>query len=137
MKKFSLILLLLTTFLYAETDNVTSKLFLDSESFELDHESAYGVTNSYSFLVMEHHIQTESALVLHYGTRVGVVFEDYTATNGFGPNSDQYGTIIEANLGFDYDIQEYQTLSFKGSRSQNDLEHLIGTQLRVMYEYKF
>ncbi|MGB5965601.1 MAG: hypothetical protein WBF77_12805 [Sulfurimonadaceae bacterium] len=39
MKKLSLILLLLTTILYAEKSDIISKLTLDSESFELDHES--------------------------------------------------------------------------------------------------
>ncbi len=86
---------------------------------------------------MEHQIHTDNALTLHYGTRLGVIFEDYTAANGFGPSSDQYGAVFEANLGLDYDIKRYQTLSLEGVRSQNELYNQIGSQVRFMYECRF
>jgi len=137
MKKVSLILLFITTLLYAESDDITSKLVLDSESFELAHESVYGVTNSYSFLVAEHQIHAEGCLVFYYGTKVGFVIEDYTAANGFGPDAEKFGTIFEANLGMDYDIQKYQKLSLEGSRSQNEMHNQLDSQVKVGYQYKF
>ena len=137
MKKFSLLLLLAATFLHAESDSARSTIVLDSENFKLDHESAYGVTNSYSFFVAEHQIHADDCLLFYYGTKVGVVIEDHTAENGFGQNAEKYGTIIKANLGVDYDLKDYQKLSFEGSHSQNDLHRQIESRLNLRYHYRF
>ena len=137
MKKISLILLFITTFSHAESDSTRSTIVLDSENFELDHESAYGVTNSYSLFIAEHQIHADDCLVFYYGTKVGVVIEDHTAENGFGPNAEKYGTIIKANLGVNYDLRDYQKLSFEGSHSQNDLYRQIESRLKLRYQYRF
>ena len=137
MRKIILTLLFVTALVYAESDDVTSKLVLDSESFELDHESIYGVTNSYSFFVAEHQIHANDCLVFYYGTKIGFVIEDYTAKNGFGQNSEQYGTIIKANLGMDYDLKSFQKLSLEGSHVQDELHKQIESQIKVGYQYKF
>jgi hypothetical protein len=89
MKKTSLLLLLITPLLYAEPEEITSNLVLESESFELDHQLEYGITNNYSFLIAEHQIHADRCLVFYYGTKVGFVIEDYTADNGFGPDTEQ------------------------------------------------
>ncbi|MGB5965600.1 MAG: hypothetical protein WBF77_12800 [Sulfurimonadaceae bacterium] len=65
------------------------------------------------------------------------MIEDYTAKNGFGPNAEKYGTIIKANLRMDYDLKEYQKLSFEGSHSQNELHQQVESQVRIGYQYKF
>lgn len=137
MKKITQILLFFTVILYAGPDDITSKLVLESESFDLDHESSYGVTNSYSFFVAEHQIHAEGCLVFYYGTKIGFVSEDYTAENGFGPYAEKFGTIIEANLGMNYDIQKYQKLSLEGVRSQNELHNQLDSLIKVGYQYKF
>ena len=137
MRKIILTLLFVTALVYAESDDVTSKLVLDSENFELDHESIYGVTNSYSFFVAEHQIHADECLVFYYGTKIGFIIEDYTAENGFGPNSEKYGTIIKANLGMDYDLKSLQKLSFEGSHSQDELHKQTESQIRVGYQYRF
>ena len=137
MKKIILLLLFFTVLLYAEPDKATSKLVLESESFELDHESVYGVTNSYSFFVAEHHIHADDSLLFYYGTKVGFVIEDHTASNGFGPNTENYGTIFKANLGIDYDLKSLQKLSFKGSHSQDELHDHAESQIKIGYHYKF
>ena len=137
MKKISLTLLFITTYLYAEPNDVKSKLVLESENFKLDHESAYGVTNSYAFFVAEHQIHADDCLVFYYGTKVGVVTEDYTAQNGFGPDAEKYSTVIKANLGVNYDLRDYQKLSLEGSRSQDDLHRQTESRLKFGYRYKF
>ncbi len=137
MKNIFLILLFVTTLFSADSEEATSKLVLDSESFVLDHESAYGVTNTYSFLMAEHQIHADRCLVFYYGTKIGFVIEDYTAENGFGQEAIEHGTIIEANLGVDYQIEKYQTLSFEGVHSQNELQNQIESQITVGYQYKF
>ena len=137
MKNVFLLLLSVTTLFSADSKEVTSKLVLDSESFVLDHESAYGITNTYSFLVAEHQIHADRCFVFYYGTKVGFVIEDYTAENGFGQDAAEHGAFIEANLGVDYQIKKYQTLSFEGSHTQNELQNQIGSQVTVGYHYKF
>lgn len=137
MKNAVLLFLLITTLLYAEPEEVTSNLVLESESFELDHESEYGITNSYSFLIAEHQIHADRCLVFYYGTKVGFVIEDYTSDNGFGPDTEQYGMIFRANMGMNYDLKESQMLSFEGSHSQDELHHQIESQVRIGYQYKF
>lgn len=137
MKKISLILLFVTTFLYAGSHDVKSKVVLDSENFELDHESTYGVTNNYSFFVAEHQIHADEYLVFYYGTKVGFLIEDYTAENGFGPNAEKFGTIVKANLGMDYDLKDYQKVSFEGSHSQDELHQQVESQVKIGYQYRF
>ena len=137
MKKISLSLLLITTLLYTESDEVKSKLVLESESFELDHESTYGVTNSYSFFVAEHQIHADEYLVFYYESKVDFVIEDYTAENGFGPNAEKYATIIKANLGMDYDLKDHQKVSFEGSHFQDELHQQVESQVKIGYQYRF
>lgn len=137
MKNTALLLLLITTLLYAEPEEVTSNLVLESESFELDHKSAYGITNSYSFLTAEHQIHADRCLVFYYGTKIGFVIEDYTADNGFGVDAEQYGMIFRANMGINYDLKEAQLLSFEGSHSQDELHQQVESQVRLGYQYKF
>ena len=137
MKNVFFLLLFVTTLFSADAEKANSKLVLDSESFILDHESAYGVTNTYSFLMAEHQIHADRCLVFYYGTKIGFVIEDYTAENGFGQDAAEHGTFIEANLGVDYQIKKYQTLSFEGSHTQNELQNQIGSQVTVGYQYKF
>jgi len=137
MKKISLILLLITTFLYAGSDEIASELLFESESFAHDHESVYGVTNSYSFLVARHQIRADDCLIFYYGTKVGFVIGDYTAENGFGPHIDNFSTIINANLGIDYDLKTHQKVSFEGSRSQDEYNGHVESYVKVGYRYKF
>jgi len=137
MKKNHLILLFITTLLYAESDDVKSKMILDSENFELDHESAYGITNNYSFFVAEHQIKTDDCLLFYYGTKVGFVAEDYTAENGFGQNAEKLGTIFKANFGMDYDIKKYQKLSFEGNNSKKELHQQLESLIKIGYLYNF
>ena len=125
------------TLLSAESNDVSSKLVLDSESFALNHESTYGVTTSYSFLVAEHQIHTDGCLLFYYGTKIGYVIEDYTAENGFGPDAEKHGAIIKANLGVEYDLKRYQKLSVEGSHSQNELFDQVQSQVKIGYQYKF
>ena len=127
----------MTTLLSAESNDVSSKLVIESESFELDHESVYGVTTSYSFLVAEHQIHTDGCLLFYYGTKIGYVIEDYTAENGFGVNAEKHGAIIRANLGVEYDLKQYQKLSFEGSHSQSELFEQVESQITIGYQYKF
>ncbi len=134
MKKVSL-LLLMTIALYAE--NMRSELVFDSESFECEHESAYGVTNNYSFFVAKHQINSDGPVILHYGTKVGLITEGYTADNGFGQAAENYGPVFEANIGLDYDLHNVQKLSFEGSRAKDDLHQQIENQIVVSYRYNF
>jgi hypothetical protein len=137
LKKLLLILLFISTFLYAESDYVSTNLVLESESFELDHESAYGVTNSYTLLIAEHQIHANQHVVFYYGTKVGFIMEECTAANGFGPSAEKFGTILKTNLGMDYDIKVYQKLSFEGSHSQNEIYRQIENQVKIAYQYEF
>ena len=137
MKKASLFLLLITTLLYAEPEDVTSNLVLESESFALDHESEYGITNSYSFLIAEHQIHADRCLLFYYGTKVGFVIEDHTADNGFGPDTEQYGMIFRANMGINYDLKKFQKLSLEGSHSQDGLHQQVESLVQIGYQYKF
>lgn len=88
-------------------------------------------------LFAEHQVHTDDSLLFYYGTKVGFVIEDYTAENGFGQHTQKYGTILKANLGIDYDLKEYQKLSFEGSHSQDELHQLRESQVKVGYQYKF
>ncbi len=137
MKKILLILLLLTTFLHGGSDEIESELLFTSESFVHDHESAYGVTNSYSFLVAKHQIRADHCLLFYYGTKVGFVKGDYTAENGYGPQIDSFATIINTNLGLDYDLKASQKLSFEGSRSQDEYTGHVESYVKVGYRYRF
>ena len=126
-------LIICTAFLYAESNNLGPTLVFDSKSFDRDHESAYGVTNSYTFLVAEYQLHTDKSLNFYYGTMLGLVYESYTAENGFGQDAEQYG----ANIGVNYDLQQYQQLSFEGSHSQDELHQQINSQFKLQYQYTF
>ncbi len=136
MKFITLFLLMITFALHADSQ-LKSDVVIENESYALQHEFAYGVSNNYSLLSIEHQIQAENDLIFHYGTCVGLIVEDYTAQNGFGPNADEMGLIIEANLGVDYILQDYQTLSLEGSHSQNQLIDVAEQQIQFNYQYKF
>jgi len=136
MKILTIFLLLFAISLHAD-HSVKSDIVLEKESYTLEHESTYGVANNYSMLSIEHQIETNSAILFHYGTCVGLIFEDYTAQNGFGPSADDYGLIIEANIGVDYQLENYQTLSLEGTRSQNQILDAMESRLQFNYLYKF
>ena len=137
MKKIIFLLLFLTATLSAQGDDVQSNLVIEGESYTLNHELQYGLSNSYSFLVAEHQIHAEGCLLFYYGTKVGLVFEDYASPNGFGPTPDQYGIIIKANAGIKYSITDYQQLSFEGSHTQEQIHHDPQSKVNIAYNYSF
>lgn len=130
-------LIICGTLLYAESDNVRSTLVFDNKSYDRDHESAYGVTNSYTFLVAKHQIHADNCLEFYYGTMLGLVFENYTADNGFGQDTQQYGKVLKANIGVNYDLQKFQKLSFEGSHAQDELHQQASSQVKLQYQYTF
>jgi len=95
------------------------------------------VTNCYSFLVAEHKIQAFDHLLFYYGTHLGYVIEDYTAENGFGPVAQEFGMVLQANIGMDYQFKTSQKLSFQGSHSQDELRQVEESIFKFGYEYKF
>jgi hypothetical protein len=136
MRLLTIFLLLFAISLQADP-SIKSDVVVEKESYTLVHESTYGVTNSYSLLIIEHHIESDNALLFHYGTCVGLIFEEHTAQNGFGPTADEYGLMIEANLGVDYKLKNHQTLSLKGTRSQNQLLDAMESRVQFKYFYQF
>ena len=137
MQKFIYPLIFIALFLHADSSNIKSEFVLEGESVERANESQYGVTNCYSFLVAEHKIHAFDHLLFYYGTHLGYVIEDYTAENGFGPVTQEFGMVFQANVGMDYQFKESQKLSFQGSHSQDELRHLEESIVKFGYEYKF
>lgn len=68
---------------------------------------------------------------------IGVVFENYTAGNGFGQETQQYGAVLKANIGIKYNLQGLQQLSFEGSHAENQLHQQVSKHLKRQYEYSF
>jgi len=137
MKKTLLTLLLLTTILFAQEKTLSSTLVIDGEHYSRDHESVYGVCNTYAFLVAEHQIQRDSTLLFYYGTKVGIVSEGYSARNGFGPEVDALGIILKANIGLTYKIEKYEQLSVESSHIDDLLHEQVDSRLKVSYNYYF
>ena len=135
--RFSTLFLLLFTLSLHADPSIKSAIVLDNESYALKHESTYGVTNNYAVVHLEHQIKAQDYLLLHYGTRLGLVIEDYTAENGFGPDAEAYGFVMQANIGMDYLLQNYQTLSLEGTHSQNQILSDAQSQVKLKYQLKF
>jgi len=136
MKLSILFLLLFTLSLHADP-SLKSALVLDNENYALKHESTYGVTNNYAVVHVEHQIKAKDYLLFHYGTRFGLVIEDYTAENGFGPNAEAYGFVMQASVGMDYILQGYQTISLEGIHSKNQIVSNAQSKIRFKYQFKF
>ena len=136
MRLLTLFILLLTLSLYADP-SVESNIVLDQESYSHAHESVYGVTNNYAVVSVAHQIKADGCLLFYYGTRLGLVMEDYAAQNGFGPDAEAYGLVMQANVGVDYLLQDYQTLSFEGSHSENKMIHDAESQVKFQYQLEF
>ncbi len=131
-------IIFITSILYAETDNVESAFILESESFELDHKSIYGVTSNYSFLVAQHEIIADNnTFLFYYGTKIGFVTEDFTATNGFGPALDEFALVFKANMGFDFDINKFQVITLEGSHIEESLRNGTEDLVTIGYKLKF
>jgi hypothetical protein len=123
--------------LHAESEQTASSLVIESDTKEVDHESAYGVTNNYTYLVAGHQIKADESLQLYYGTKVGVVTESYTATNGFGPDAENAATVLEIDMGLQYAIKDLEHLTLEGSRQQNALHQQRENQVTIGYQHKF
>jgi len=136
MKIISLILIFITTLLFAQ-EEVSSAVVVDTESYSHDHELHYGLSNNYSFLVAKHQLRTEGCLIFYYGTKIGLVYEDYTTSNGFGPTPQQYSVIIKANAGLKYQVSDHQQLSFEGSRTEEQLRDHTQSKISLGYNYRF
>jgi len=136
MRLLTLMLFIFTLSLHADS-TLQSDVVIEKESYALEHEFIYGVTNNYSLLSIEHQILAQGALLFHYGTCVGVVVEDYTATNGFGPNADEFGLVLEANVGLDYRLKEYQTITFECTHSEKKILDEAESRVNFRYQYKF
>ena len=136
MRLFILLLITLTLSLQADP-SLKSNIVLENESYTLEHESTYGITNNYSLVSIEHHIKAANSLTFYYGTCLGFVTEDYTADNGFGPEAEEFGLVMETSIGIDYNFENYQSISLEGSHSQNKMLHDNENSTQVKYQYKF
>jgi len=132
-----LLLLLFISSLYAEPAHVTSKLIIDNESYEQKHESIYGVKNSYTFVVTQHQIEADDNFLFYYGTKVGLVTESYAAENGFGPEVTDYDLVFTTNLGFNFDLNQFEMISLEGSHIQGGLNRNNESQVLFNYQIKF
>jgi len=137
MTRFFLLFSFVSALLHAESKQTASSLVIESDTKEVDHESAYGVTNSYAFLVAGHQIQADESLQLYYGTKVGVVTESYTADNGFGPDAENAATVLEVDMGLEYALKDLEHLTLEGSRQQNSLYQHRENQVIIGYHHKF
>jgi hypothetical protein len=137
MTRFFFLLLFLFGLLHAQSDQTASSLIIESDTREVDHESAYGVTNSYTYLVAGHQIQADDSLQLYYGTKVGVVSESYTAENGFGQDAENAATVLEIDMGLHYALEDLEQLTLQGSRLQNTLHEQQENRVEIGYQYKF
>jgi len=136
--RVTFIIIFITTILYADANDVESNFVLESESFELNHQSIYGVTNNYSFVVAQHNIKADdNTFLFYYGTKVGVVTEDFTAANGFGPALEEFALVFNANMGFDFDIDKFQVITLEGSHIEDGLRSEIENIVTIGYELKF
>ena len=95
------------------------------------------MTNSYAFLVAEHQFHADRDLLLYYGTKIGFVAEDYTAENGFGPDTESVGTVLEANIGLNYSSEDVKHITLEGNRIQDALHQESESRFKIGYQYKF
>ena len=137
MRALLYLLILFTSLLHAEPTHVTSKLIIDNESYEHNHESIYGVKNSYVFVVTQHQIEADDNFLFYYGTKVGVVTESYAAENGFGPEVTDYDLLFTTNFGFDFDLNQFEMISLEGSHMQGGLNKNSESQVLFNYQIKF
>ncbi|MCJ7764753.1 MAG: hypothetical protein MUP09_02310 [Thiovulaceae bacterium] len=137
MQKVFYIFFFIATFLYGQSDKLGSHLVIESESLAVKHESAYGATNSYSFLVAEHQLKADRHLLLYYGTKVGFVSEACTGENGFVPGAKSLGTVIEANIGMHYSLKNFRHISLEGNHIQDAHLQQTQRQFKIGYHYRF
>ena len=137
MKKVLSLLFLMSTLLKAQSNQANSTFRIDSENIEMKHKSAYGVTDSYAFLSAEHQLQADEDLLFYFGTKVGFIAEDYAAENGFGPDIESFGTALEANVGLNYTLKDFQHISFEGKHLQDALHQQRENKVKIAYQYSF
>ena len=141
MKTILLFSTLITSLLYADPSAGDTEMIIEGEQFTQEHQSTYGVSNNYALVVAEHHIYATSGLFFYYGTKVGLVIEDHTAKNGFGPNAELYGLVYKADAGISYHVDNYYTLNgtfkLEGSHAVNELAQQEESLLNLGYQYKF
>ncbi len=137
MKKVLSILILLSALLNAQSDEVKSTFRIESENIEMEHKSAYGVTDSFAFLTAEHQLQADENLLFYYGTKVGFIAEDYAAENGFGPDIERFGTALEANVGLNYTLKDFKHITLEGNHLQDALHQQRENKVKIAYQYDF
>jgi len=141
MKAIFIFIFFLANILHAEPIAGESQVVLKSESFTQKHQSSYGIADNYALVVAQHQIYADSCLFFYYGTKVGIVLEDYAAENGFGPKPDQYGFLYKADAGISYKLGKYYTvkgvLNLEGSRIINELNHFSESMIHLGYRYRF
>jgi len=137
MTRFFMLFLFVSGLLYAESDQTASSLVIESDTKEVDHESVFGVTNNYTYLVAGHQIHADESLQLYYGTKLGVVTESYTAENGYGPDTENAATVLELDMGLQYALKDLEHLTLEGSRQQNALHQQRENLITIGYQHKF
>ncbi|WP_345977631.1 hypothetical protein [Sulfurimonas sp. HSL3-7] len=137
MKKVLFLLFLISTLLNAQSDTAKSTFLIESESMDIEHKSTYGVTDSYSFLIAAHQFQPDDDLLFYIGTKLGFIAEEYTAENGFGPDTESFGTAIEANIGLNYALKDFQHITLEGNHLQDALHQQKENKVTIAYQYDF
>lgn len=137
MKKVLSLLFLMSTLLNAQSDEGKSTFRIESKNIEMEHKSAYGVTDNYAFLSAEHQLKADEDLLFYFGTKVGFIAEDYAAENGFGPDIESFGTALEANIGVNYTLKDLQHISFEGKHLQDALHQQRENKVKIAYQYSF
>jgi len=141
MKTVILFFTLLTSLLYAEPSAGDSQVVFEGESFTQEHQSMYGISNNYALVVAEHHIYADRCLFFYYGTKIGLVVEDYASDNGFGPEPEQYGLLYKADAGVNYKLGTHYALqgliNLEGSHTVNDLDKQTESSVHLSYRYSF
>ncbi len=137
MKKLILISLLTST-LFAEHKELVSDFNFVKDIKEKTNESAFGKTSTYSLLFARHELTMEQKnLHFYYGAKLGVVSEEFNSDNGFGLPLSEMGTYFAAAVGMEYDLNDQAILMAEGTRSEDHLNKLTESKVKLTYTYTY
>ena len=137
MKKI-ILLSLLTSTLFAEHKNVVSDFHFAKDIKELSNENSFGKKSTYSLLFAKHELSMdEKDLRFYYGAKMGIISEEYASDNGFGTPLNEMGAYYAAAVGMEYDLDKQAILMAEGTLSEDQVNHLSESKVKLTYTYTY
>ena len=137
MKKIILISLLTST-LFADHKDVVSDFHLSQDIKEMSNENSFGKKSTYSLLFAKHELTMDQKnLHFYYGAKMGIVSEEYATDNGFGTPLNEIGAYYAAAVGMEYDLNKQAMLMAEGTLSEDQVNQLSESKVKLTYTYAY